>query len=294
MRRLLAFLVLLAVIGLALFLSLTRPGHAPATVAKLTGDPAHGAQVFWAGGCAACHAAEGATGDALLQLGGGQKIVSAFGTFYTPNISPAPEGLGRWTLAEFADAMLAGTGRTGAHLYPAFPYTSYARMAPQDVADLWAYLRTLPPVATPSRPHEVPFPFSIRALLGGWKMLFFPRDWAVPGTLEAKAARGRYLAEALVHCGECHTPRNALGGMERSRWLAGGPNPNGKGMIPNITPARLDWSEEEIVTYLTTGMTPDYDSVGGHMAFVVDDLAKLPVADVEAIAAYLKVVPPVP
>ena len=112
--------------------------------------------------------------------------------------------------------------------------------------------------------------------------------------LTAQETRGRYLVEAQAHCGECHTPRNIMGGMDRSLWLAGAPNADGKGRTPNITPGKLTWSEDEIVEYLTSGFTPDFDSVGGHMAHVVDNMARLPEADRRAIAAYLKKVPPQP
>jgi mono/diheme cytochrome c family protein len=241
-------------------------------LAGLTGDPGHGQQVFLATGCASCHMAPGATGDAQLLLSGGQEFPSAFGTFYAPNISQDPEqGIGDWSLLNLANAVMRGVGREGEHLYPALPYASYNKMQLQDVADLYAYMKTLPADSTPSRPHDVGFPFNQRIALGGWKLLFLSDAWTVGGTLQPEAELGRYIAEAMAHCGECHTPRNALGGMEKSRWLAGAPNPSGKGTIPNITPARLEWSEEEIASYLTTGMTPDYDSVGGHMAHVVDN-----------------------
>ena len=117
--------------------------------------------------------------------------------------------------------------------------------------------------------------------------------WVVAGDLPAPAARGRYIAEALAHCGECHTPRNPIGSLKRGEWLSGAPNPSGKGTIPNITPGDLDWTEAEIVEYLTTGFTPDFDSVGGLMAHVVENMARLPESDRQAVAAYLKQVLPV-
>ena len=132
--------------------------------------------------------------------------------------------------------------------------------------------------------------------MGGLKRLFLSDDWAVPGNLTPTEDRGRYIAEALAHCGECHTPRNALGGMDKSRWLAGAPDPSdptGRARIPNITPAKLTWSQADIVAYLTTGFTPEFDSVGGHMAHVVENFGKLPKEDAEAVAAYLKRVAPV-
>jgi mono/diheme cytochrome c family protein len=126
-----------------------------------------------------------------------------------------------------------------------------------------------------------------------WKLLFARGDFVLAEAETEQVARGRYLAEALGHCGECHTPRNALGGLDRARWLAGAPNPSGQGRIPNITPGRLRWSEADIASYLKTGFTPEFDSAGGHMAEVVRNLSHLPDADLAAIAAYLKAVPPV-
>jgi mono/diheme cytochrome c family protein len=266
-----------------------------AEVQGVTGDAARGALVFAAAGCASCHMAPGAKGEAQKVLSGGQRFATAFGTFVAPNISPDPDhGIGGWTLAAFASAVQRGVSPEGQHYYPAFPYAAYGRATLQDVADLKAHIDTLPPSPEPSQPHELGFPFNIRATLGGWKFLFAGGDWAVPGNLTPTEARGRYIAEALAHCGECHTPRNGLGGLDRARWLAGAPNPSGQGTIPNITPGRLTWSEAEILEYLTTGFTPEYDVVGGHMAHVVENMAKLPASDRQAVAAYLKRIPAVP
>jgi mono/diheme cytochrome c family protein len=187
-----------------------------------------------------------------------------------------------------------GTSPEGSHYFPAFPYTTYARAELQDIADLQAFLLTLPPDATPSQVHEVGFPFSIRRALGGWKLMFFKRGWVLTGDLTPQVERGRYLVEALGHCGECHTPRNALGGLERARWLGGAPNPSGDGRIPNITSGRLTWSESDIAGYLKTGFTPEFDSAGGEMAEVVKNVSHLPDEDLAAIAAYLKAVPAQP
>jgi mono/diheme cytochrome c family protein len=166
-------------------------------------------------------------------------------------------------------------------------------MQMQDVADLHVFLQTLPADPTPSQPHEIGFPFSIRDSVGVWKLLFLSEDWDLPGNLTPTADRGRYIAEALAHCGECHTPRNMLGGMDTARWLGGAPNPSGEGRIPNITPGKLGWTDADIVQYLTTGFTPDFDSVGGHMAHVVENMARLPETDRQAVAEYLLAVPSV-
>ena len=294
MRRLLGWLVVLGAIGLGVLWLVSRPQPLAAdALAGLTADAKRGAQVFWAGGCAACHADIKAEGDEKLLLGGGQEFASPFGTFIAPNISSDPQyGIGSWSALDLANAMTRGVSPTGTHYYPVFPYVSYAHAELQDVVDLHSFLQTVPPVATPGQPHKVGFPFNIRRSLGVWKFLFQKPGWAVAGDLTPEQTRGRYLVEGLGHCGECHTPRNALGAMERGRWLAGGPVPVGKGKFPNITPAKLDWVETDIVEYLTSGFTPDFDSAGGHMALVVENTAHLPESDRAAIAAYLKIVPP--
>lgn len=291
--RLIPSLLALAVIAGAAGWWLTAPTRVPAAaLANLSGDATNGELVFWATGCASCHMAPGATGEAQLVLAGGQAFPTAFGTFHAPNISPSSEGIGGWTTEEFVTAVTRGVSPGGQHYYPSFPYAAFANMTLQDVVDLKAFMDTLPPDATPDKPHDVGFPFNIRRSLGGWKLLFLREGWVVNAELTETEQRGRYIAEAMAHCGECHSPRNALGGIERSRWLAGTPNPAGEGSIPNITPAKLSWSEDEIVEYLTTGFTPEYDSVGGHMAHVVENMARLPESDRASVAAYLKKVPP--
>ena len=292
-RRLLLALAAPGFLGLAAFILLTqpRPGNMDDVLAA-TADAARGAQVFAAAGCGSCHMSPGASGNAPLVLAGGMEFASPFGTFHAPNISPDPiHGIGGWTLEQFACAIRDGISPQGEHYYPAFPYTAYNKMTGQEVADLFAYLKSLPASAEPSRPHEIGFPFNIRRLLGGWKFLFTSRDWQMAEAATPELARGRHLVEALAHCAECHTPRKALGGLDRGRWMAGAPTPDGKGRVPGITPATLGWSADEIFTYLTTGFTPEFDSVGGHMTHVVDNLAHLPEADVRAIVAYLKALP---
>jgi mono/diheme cytochrome c family protein len=293
-------LAALGVVGFGAFLLITAPDRQDASVWANLGEPdlAHGREVFFAGGCTSCHAPAGATGDARLLLSGGAPLKSDFGTFHAPNISSHPEaGIGAWTLAEFGDAMTRGVGREGEHLYPSFPYGSYVRMTPEDINDLYGFMKTLPASDAVAPPHELGFPFNQRLVLGGWKFLFFtdaPRVELADASDMVK--RGQYLVEGPGHCGECHTPRNALGGFLSDQWLAGGPNPEGEGSIPNITPGSKSmgsWSEGDIVTYLESGFTPDYDSVGGSMVEVQKNMAELTAADREAIAAYLKAIPAV-
>ncbi|WP_101340608.1 c-type cytochrome [Cereibacter azotoformans] len=293
MRRILTVGLALLLVAGAAGLWLTRPVTSdPATLAGLTGDAGRGERVFWAGGCASCHAARDARGEARLVLSGGLRLTTDFGTFVAPNISPDPtHGIGAWSLEDLDSALRHGTSPEGQHYYPSFPYTSYAHATPQDVADLRAFLDTLPPSDRPNEPHELGFPYNQRMLLGGWKLLAGGPSWIVEGDLSPAEERGRYLVEGLGHCGECHTARNALGLRDTGRWLAGGPNPEGRGTIPNITPARLDWSEGDIAEYLSSGFTPEYDSAGGQMADVVRNTGQLPDEDRRAIAAYLKKVP---
>jgi mono/diheme cytochrome c family protein len=293
--RIMRWLVVLGLVAAGGAYVMARPKPlAAAAVADLTGDPVKGEAVFWASGCASCHMADKAEGEAQLVLSGGQKFPSDFGTFIAPNISQDPElGIGSWTLLDLANAITRGVSPEGEHYYPALPYASYAKMEMQDVADLYAFLKTLPADPTPSQPHELGFPFSMRETIGGWKLMFLSDDWALPGNVTPTVTRGRYIAEALAHCGECHTPRNMLGGMDTARWLGGAPNPSGDGRIPNITSGKLGWTAPDIVQYLTTGFTPEYDSVGGHMAHVVENMARLPESDRQAVAEYILAVPSV-
>ena len=293
MPRMLVAIAALIAVALAAWWWFTRPNPLDAAaLAGIDADPAHGEAVFAAAGCASCHAAPDSEGADRLVLAGGERFPSPFGTFVAPNISPHPEaGIGGWSDLEIASAIQRGVSPRGAHYYPAFPYTAYGNATTEDVAGLVAYLRTLPETDTPSQPHEVGFPFNIRRNLGVWKRLFAREGWVLQEAGSAEVERGRYLVEALGHCGECHTPRGALGALRTDRWLAGAPNPAGTGSIPNITPGGLDWSEQDIAGYLASGFTPDFDTAGGLMAEVIENTSQLTDADRMAIAAYLKVVP---
>lgn len=286
-----AWSALLAAVAL-LAIVLLKPDPLPDTFFEgLTGDADRGALVFAAAGCASCHTAPGAEPSETPILTGGRRFASPFGTFVAPNISSGPQGLGNWSDIDIANAILLGEGLNRTHLYPALPYTAYRNMAHQDAADLIVYLRTLPSANTPNQPHDVGFPFNIRLGIGVWKMFFNRGEWVLETVQTPEIERGRYLVEVLGHCGECHTPRGILGGIDRNRWLAGAPNPAGQGQIPNITPGKLGWSKEELVDFLSTGFTPEFDTAGGQMAEVIAGLSKLPQSDLEAIAAYLKAVP---
>jgi len=250
--------------------------------------------MFFAGGCASCHATPNQDDKTLL--GGGLGLKSPFGTFYVPNISPDPnDGIGRWSEADFVTAMVKGTSPEGRHLFPAFPYPSYQRMRIEDVRDLFAHMKTLPAAQEKSKAHDVPFPFNIRRSLGGWKLLFLDGEPFKPDpTKDAVWNRGAYLVNGPGHCAECHSPRNLLGGIVASQRFAGGPDPSGEGFVPNITQKGLsNWSHEQLVKLFETGDLPDGDSVGGEMGKVVANTARLSAADRSAIATYIKSLPPV-
>lgn len=292
MRRLFIALSFCAIVAGAGVWWITSPTPLPAdATAGLVGDVARGEVVFRAAGCASCHADPDVKDDPTPKLSGGYRMETPFGTFVAPNISPSKQGIGGWTNQDLANAMIAGLSPGGKHFYPAFPYTTYANMSLGDVADLKAFLDTLPPSDRANVPHELAFPFSIRRGIGLWKRLNLETGWVMDEAGTPGLERGRYLVEALGHCAECHTPRDAIGGLDRSRWMAGAPNPSGKGTIPPITPATLKWSERDIVYYLETGLRPDFDTAGGQMVKVIRNLARLPASDRQAIAAYLMALP---
>jgi len=264
------------------------------------GDAARGKRIFYAGGCPSCQAKPGSQGEARLALSGGLELKTPFGTFVPPNISQdAKDGIGAWSMEDFANAMLKGVSPAGEHFYPAFPYASYARMKPSDIADLYAFMKTLPAVAGKAPGHKLGFPFNIRRGIGLWKRLYVSPEPVVAladGTQD-KITAGRYLVEGPGHCGECHTPRDFAGGTKKGEWLAGATAAEGSGIVPNITPSGgsiKDWSEADIANYLETGFTPEFDSVGGAMVDVQRNMAELTTDDRAAIAAYLKAVPPHP
>jgi mono/diheme cytochrome c family protein len=257
-------------------------------------DLANGKTMFLIGGCSSCHATPGQ--DDKAKLGGGLGLKSPFGTFYAPNISPNQnDGIGRWSEVDFVTAMLKGTSPDGQHLYPAFPYTSYQRMRTEDVRDLFAYLKTLPAVAGGSKPHDLPFPFSIRRTLGIWKLLFLDGEPFKPEPgKDAAWNRGAYLVNGPGHCAECHSPRNLLGGIVAGQRFAGGPDPSGgDGFVPNITQKSLTLSRDELVTLLETGEMPDGDIIGGEMGKVTVNTGQLSAQDRAAIATYVMSLPPV-
>ena len=293
-RRPILLVLLAAVAGLGLYWWLTAPLALALPAASRTPDLANGREIFNVGGCTSCHAVPNQPDR--LRLGGGLPIGSPFGTFYAPNISPDPtDGIGRWSEADFVNAVMKGISPDGMHYFPAFPYTSYAHARVDDVRDLFAYLKTLPAVSGKVRDHDVPFPFNIRRNVGIWKLLFMDgRPFAPDAARSPDWNRGAYLVNSFGHCAECHSPRNLLGGIVTAQRFAGGPNPDGEGWVPNVTQRSLgDWSAKDIADFLETGDMPEGDSASGAMRPVIKNLAQLSAEDRAAMAAYLKSLPPV-
>jgi mono/diheme cytochrome c family protein len=283
------------VIGLAAVWFITKPRPAfskDAEAALEGGDPARGQLVFAAADCASCHTSPGQPDR--LRLGGGLALASAYGTFRVPNISTDPrDGIGRWRAVDLANALLSGVSPQEQHYYPSFPYSSFAKMQVEDVRDLIAYLRTLPPVSGKAPQHDLALVFRIRRFVGFWKLLYFDRSPIQPEPARGEPwNRGKYLAEAVAHCAECHSTRDLFGGIKPETRFAGGEDPVGTGYFPNITPARIgDWSEQQIAEVLTSGNTPNHGRVGSSMTDVVTNTSMLPQSDRAAIATYVKSLP---
>ena len=301
------FVVLAAAIGLPAFWLLTAPKTVEAVA--LSGgykpDVKNGELMFNAGGCASCHAApdEGKCDNPHYadhaRLGGGRCLKTPFGTFNVPNISSdRVDGIGGWSDAQFVNALTRGVSPAGEHYFPAFPFTSYQRMKSEDVLDLKAYLSLLPAVTGKAPPHDLPLILRWRRLLGGWKLINFEAAAFTPDLKHGPEwNRGAYLVAGPGHCGECHTPRDPIGGARRALHLAGGPLPDGgKGWVTNLTQSKDglgDWSKADIASFLGTGFMPSGDVVGGPMAAVQENIGRLPTSDRLAIAEYLKSLPPI-
>ena len=288
MRFLRWLLLVVVIVGIGVAVYLFKPVNGPARDLTLKADATHGAYVLVLGGCVACHTDTKNNG---AKLAGGAPLKTPFGTFVPPNITPDPDaGIGKWTLAEFSDALSNGHGPNG-HLYPPFPYTSYTTMTDQDVVDLFAALKAIPPVAKKAPPNEVPFPFNIRLANLAWQNLFFTphRFEADPGH-SALWNRGAYIANGPGHCVECHSPRNALGAIEKGEEFTGAPKGSVGGRAPSLKAADLKpfYAESDLEDTLKTGVASSGDDLGGEMAEVVkDSTSQWTDDDRHAVAAYL-------
>lgn len=256
-------------------------------------SPQRGAYVAQIAGCVGCHTD---TKDGSVPFAGGRALETPFGVFYGPNITPHKDtGMGAWSEGDFKRALRKGERPDGTHYYPAFPYSSFARMSDADMGDLWAFLRSQPPANKVNKEHELKFPFGWRFLVTFWKWMFFTSSSQKPSAqVTPEMQRGAYIVRALAHCGECHTPRNFLGGTKNERAFAGAKQPGG--WVPNLTPTRLNkWSDVDLGNYLRTGVKPEGDMAADTMGEVIaNTTSKLTPADLAAVIAYLRALPALP
>ncbi|MGZ5876001.1 MAG: molybdopterin cofactor-binding domain-containing protein [Bradyrhizobium sp.] len=244
-----------------------------------------GRQLAALGDCAVCHTVANGAINA-----GGRPIETPFGTIYSTNITPDVEtGIGAWSYPAFERAMREGIHRDGRQLYPAFPYTHFARTSDADMQALYAHLMAQPPVRADTPKNSLAFPFNWRPLMAGWNALFHtPAVFENDATKSAVWNRGAYLVEGLGHCGACHSPRNALGAEKAKAYLAGGFAEGWEAPpLTSLSRAPIPWSEDELYAYLRSGESRFHGVAAGPMAPVVKELAALPDQDIRAIAVYL-------
>ncbi|PVX30593.1 cytochrome C [Sphingomonas pokkalii] len=283
-------LLLLGLAGALIALALSwRPAIAPITPpARSSFAPAlvaRGAMLAKLGDCAVCH-----TRDGGAPLAGGRALATPFGTLYSDNLTPDPEtGIGTWSASAFRRAMKDGVSRTGAHLYPALPYEHFTHVRDADLDAIYAFLMTRRPVHAAAPANRLIFPLGFRPLLAGWKLLFLHRgETPIDPGRSAAWNRGAYIVEGLGHCGGCHTPRNLAGGEIRSQAYAGGIAEGWRAPALNAAnPAARKWTQDALVTYLRTGISPDHSAAAGPMGPVVESLSQVPESEVRAIAAYI-------
>ncbi len=246
---------------------------------------ARGANLSALGLCANCH-----TARPNAPFAGGFPVVTPFGTVYSTNITPDRRtGIGGWSEAAFARALQDGVARDGSHLYPAFPYDHYTRLAPGDIHALYAYFMTRDAIDAPAHANDLAFPLGFRPLLAGWKWLFLDRaPVAVQAQQSAEWNRGAYVAQALGHCAACHSPRNVLGAVDQRRFLGGG---EAEGWyVPALnarSPSPIAWDTDSMTAYLRTGIAPHHAMAGGPMQAVTASLATADPADVRALATFI-------
>ena len=262
------------------------PIERPAASTFAAADVKQGAVLAAIGNCSTCHTADGGAA-----YSGGRAVETPFGNIYATNITPDPAtGIGRWSEAAFGRAMREGVSRDGRHLYPAFPYDHMAKVNDADIKSVYAFLMTRAPVAvTSTPPNTVGFPYSMRSLVAGWKLLYHDRSPYRPdASKSAEWNRGAYLVEGLAHCGSCHTPRNSFGAEDRSRAYAGAEVAGWTAPALGATSsAAVPWTAERLADYLAKGRSPQHGVAAGPMAPVIRNLAGVPDADVKAIATYV-------
>jgi nicotinate dehydrogenase subunit B len=260
---------------------ITRPDASVFSEATI----ARGRRLAALGDCAVCHTSANGASNA-----GGRTIETPFGTIYSTNITPDSEtGIGAWSYPAFERAMREGIHRDGRQLYPAFPYTHFAKATDADLQALYAYLMAQAPVRAENPRNALAFPFNLRPLIAGWNALFHqPSVFEADATRSALWNRGAYLVEGLGHCAACHSPRNALGAEKASAYLAGGFAESWEAPpLTSLSHAPIPWSEDELFAYLRSGESRFHGVAAGPMAPVVKELAELPDEDIRAMAVYL-------
>ena len=285
---------MLAVLGLAAFWGVTKPRPLDAaSIPQHTADIANGEKLFHASGCHSCHLPSKDSGLDAASVAGGAPLHTPVGTLYPPNITPDPEtGIGKWTDAEFVNAMQKGIGKDGGHLIPAFPYTSYTHMKIEDVLDIKGHLMSLAPIKNAVPAHDVLGLPIVRFGLGGWKFIGLDETKTVADAAQSESwNRGKYLVDGPGHCNECHTPRTLFMTSDTSKYLAGGPHPEGDGMVPSLRDlvGRKKYKDAaDLTSALQFGEMMGYSKLSsGGMGKVQTNMSKLPEADVKAIAEYI-------
>jgi mono/diheme cytochrome c family protein len=292
-KRNIGALALLAALGLAAFWLITTPRvFAMEDLSQRAADLSNGERIYHASGCHSCHLPDKAsTLDPVLPVGG-RAFKTPIGTLYPINLTPDATGLGEWTEAQFVSAVQNGIGRAGENLIPAFPYTSYSKMTEEDVRDLWAYLKSLPATKNDVPEHNVLGLTIVRRGLTFWKWIGFADEPFVADKKQSEGwNRGAYLVNGPGHCSECHTPRTVFMTSDVSKFLAGGPHPEGEGKVPSLRDlvGRGRYKDaKDIASALEFGEVMGYDKMSsGGMAAVQSNMSKLPASDREAIAEYL-------
>jgi mono/diheme cytochrome c family protein len=268
----------------------SNPTGVPAGLTQ--SDPlSRGRYLTDAADCQACHTREGG-----LPFAGGRAFQTRFGTLYSSNITPDREtGIGAWTPGDFLQAVHKGVRPDGAHLYPAFPYAAYTYLTDDDVQAIWTYLGSVAAVRNPVPANDLAFPFNQRWLMGIWSALFNPDRRFTPNVRRsAEWNRGAYLAEALAHCGECHTPRTPLQSLDNRRKFAGALTAGWRAynITAHPTTGVGDWSDVGLAQYLATGHAANHGTASGPMGEAIElSLSKLTPGDVQALVTYLRSVP---
>ena len=281
-----------AIVAGGLFFATSARHIDSASLPVYAASAAKGELLYNISGCVLCHRPAKDSGADMTLPSGGAPLTTPVGTLYPPNITPdVATGIGAWSDAEFVDAVKNGVSPQGEHYIPAFPYISYGRMRVEDMLDIKAYLMTLPAVSSARRPANIPFIWVARRGIGLWQYLARLPPIEPDPTQTASWNRGAYLVNGPGHCAECHTQRNVMMMMDQGRAFAGGPHPEGRGKVPSLRDliGRKKYIDtDDLASALKEGEMGAYDGLSsGGMGDVQENIAKLPDADIRAIAEYL-------